>query len=61
MKAFGRLKPELFYARNWQDIAIDKFIENSDAYSRQYNEKRINLSLGSLSPIEYQARLEFTT
>ena len=29
-----------------------------DSYIRWYNEKRIKLSLGSLSPIEYRESLE---
>jgi len=58
---FGRLKTELFYPRNWQDITIDQFIQIVDSYIRWYNEKRIKISLGSLSPIEYRASLGFTT
>lgn len=54
---FGRLKTELFYPRNWQDITIDQFIQIVDSYIRWYNEKRIKISLGSLSPIEYRASL----
>ena len=57
---FGRLKTELFYPRNWQDVSIDQFIGTVDAYIRWYNEKRIKISLGSLSPIEYRASLGFT-
>jgi transposase InsO family protein len=54
---FGRLKTELFYPRNWQDITIDQFTQTVDSYIRWYNEKRIKLSLGSLSPLEYRASL----
>ena len=57
---FGRLKTELFYPRNWKDITIDQFIQIVDAYIRWYNEKRIKISLGSLSPIEYRASLGIT-
>ena len=57
---FGRLKTELFYPRNWQDVSIDQFIETVDSYIRWYNEKRIKISLGSLSPIEYRASLGLT-
>jgi hypothetical protein len=38
---FGRLKTELFYPRNWQDVSIDQFIQTVDAYIRWYNEKRV--------------------
>lgn len=57
---FGRLKTELFYPRNWQGITIDQFIQAVDSYIRWYNEKRIKISLGSLSPIEYRESLGFT-
>lgn len=51
---FGRLKTEMFYPRNWQDVSVDQFIQTVDAYIRWYNEKRIKISLGSLSPVEYR-------
>jgi putative transposase len=57
---FGRLKTELFYPRNWQGTTIEQFIEVVDSYIRWYNEKRIKISLGSLSPIEYRESLGFT-
>jgi putative transposase len=57
---FGRLKTELFYTRNWQDITIDQFIKIVDSYIHWYNEKRIKISLGSLSPVEYRASLGIT-
>ena len=54
---FGRLKTELFYPRSWQDHTVDQFIQIVDSYIRWYNEKRIKISLGSLSPIEYRLSL----
>ncbi|NMM29051.1 MAG: IS3 family transposase [Glaciimonas sp.] len=57
---FGRLKTELFYPRSWQDITIDQFIQIVDSYIRWYNEKRIKISLGSLSPLEFRESLGFT-
>ena len=51
---FGRLKTEMFYPRNWQDVSVDQFILTVDAYIRWDNEKRIKISLGSLSPVEYR-------
>ena len=53
---FGRLKTELFYPRQWQATTIEQFIQVLDAYIRWYNEKRIKISLGSLSPLEYRER-----
>jgi transposase InsO family protein len=54
---FGRLKTELFYPQDWQTTTIDQFIEVVDSYIQWYNEKRIKISLGSLSPIEYRESL----
>lgn len=55
---FGRLKTELFYPRDWKTTTIEQFIQILDSYIRWYNEKRIKISLGSLSPIEYQRALD---
>ena len=50
----GRVKTELFYLRNWQVITIHQFIQIVDSYIREYNDKRIKISVGSLSPLEYR-------
>ena len=47
----------MFYPRDWRSTTIAQFIEELDAYIRWYNEKRIKLSLGYLSPIEYRESL----
>ncbi len=57
---FGRLKTELFYPRDWRTTTIEQFIQILDSYIRWYNEKRIKISLGSLSPIEYRESLGLT-
>ena len=54
---FGRLKNELFYPRDWKSTTIEQFIEVVDSYIRWYNEKRIKISPGALSPIEYRESL----
>ncbi|SDP72933.1 Transposase InsO and inactivated derivatives [Ralstonia sp. 25mfcol4.1] len=54
---FGRLKTELFYPRDWRTATIEQFIKVVDSYIRWYNAKRIKLSLGFLSPIEYRESL----
>jgi len=54
---FGRLKTELFYPRDWQATTIEQFVQAVDSYIRWYNKKRIKISLGSLSPIEYRESL----
>jgi transposase InsO family protein len=56
---FGRLKNELFYPRNWRSTTIEQFISMLDTYIRWYNEKRIKISLGALSPVEYRKSLGF--
>ena len=57
---FGRLKTELFYPRDWQATTLEQFIQAVNAYIRWYNEKRIKISLGSLSPLEYRDSLGLT-
>jgi transposase InsO family protein/transposase-like protein len=54
---FGRLKTELFYPRQWRSTTIEQFIQALDSYIRWYNAKRIKISLGSLSPLEYRESL----
>lgn len=54
---FGRLKTELIYRRNWKDVTLEDFMERIDAYIRWYNERRIKISLGGRSPIEYRHAL----
>jgi putative transposase len=57
---FGRLKTEMFYNRSWEGVTIEQFIEHVNEYIRWYNEKRIKLSLGGVSPVEYRQRLGLT-
>ena len=54
---FGRLKTEFFYPRDWRAVSLAQFIDAVDAYIHWYNETRIKLSLGGLSPIEYRKSL----
>ena len=54
---FGRLKTELFYARDWLSTNIEDFVAALDAYIRWYNEARIKMSLGFRSPIEHRRQL----
>lgn len=48
-------------SRDWKATTIEQFIQVVDSYIRWYNEKRIKISLGSLSPIEYRKSLGLTT
>lgn len=54
---FGRLKNELFYPRDWRGVSLEQFMVEVDSYIRWYNEKRIKVSLGALSPLEYRKSL----
>ena len=54
---FGRLKNEMFYGRDWMGVSIEEFISRLDAYIHWYNETRIKLSLGGMSPLEYRRSL----
>ena len=58
---FGRLKNELFYPRNWQITSIVQFTKELDSYIRWYNERRIKMSLGALSPVEYRKSQSLAT
>ena len=51
---FGTVKTEMFYTRSWNDVCVDEFIAELDAYIRWSNEERIKLSLGGLSPFQYR-------
>ena len=54
---FGRLKNEMFYNRSWTGVSIEDFIDILHEYLVWYNEKRIKLSLGAMSPLEYRRDL----
>lgn len=56
---FGRLKNEMFYNQDWVGVSIEAFIDVLNAYLVWYNEKRIKLSLGNMSPKEYRQSLGF--
>lgn len=51
---FGRLKTEMYYGRKWSGITPEKLMQHVDAYIRWYNERRIKLSLGAVSPEMYR-------
>ena len=57
---FGRVKNEMFYNRSWMEVSIKEFIDILDEYLIWYNEKRIKLSLGAMSPLEYRESLGLT-
>ena len=54
---FGRPKNEMFYNRDWRGVSVPEFITTLNEYLVWYNEKRIKVSLGNMSPIEYRRSL----
>jgi transposase InsO family protein/transposase-like protein len=54
---FGRLKNEMFYGISWLGVSISDFIAELDRYIQWYAEKRIKLSLGGMSPLDYRRSL----
>lgn len=54
---FGRLKVEFFYGRDWSGWSIHGFMDALDEYTHWYNEERIKLSLGGMSPMQYRRSL----
>ncbi|WP_426350453.1 IS3 family transposase [Alloiococcus sp. CFN-8] len=56
---FGRLKNEMFYGYSWAGINIKQFIDQLNKYMQWYAKKRIKLSLGGMSPIDYRKSLGF--
>ena len=51
---FGRIKNEMFYNQNWQNVSINEFIKILNDYLVWYNNKRIKKSLGYMSPLSYR-------
>ena len=51
---FGRLKNEMFYGRSWSSVTIEGFTAFLDQYIHWYAEKRIKVSLGGMSPLQYR-------
>lgn len=54
---FGRLKNEMFYNRNWKHTSVEDFMQELDEYLHWYNEERIKISLGGMSPVQYRRKL----
>ncbi len=51
---FGRIKNEMFYNRTRIGVTMDSFTETLDTYLHWYNTKRIKMSLGGMSPVQYR-------
>ena len=51
---FGRMKMEMFYGRSWFGVTLDELINRTNDFMKWYREKRLKLSLGGLSPMEFR-------
>lgn len=58
---FGRVKNEMYYGRNWAGATLENFMCFLDRYIRWYNEERIKISLGAMSPVKYRQHLRIST
>lgn len=47
----------MFYPRDWRTTSIEQFIQTLEFLHPLGNEKRIKISLGALSPLEYRKSL----
>lgn len=56
---FGRIKNEMFYGRNWKGWSLTAFSRHLDQYLHWFQEERIKLSLGGMSPMDYRRKLGF--
>ena len=54
---FGHIKNEMFYNRDWKNVTTEEFIAYLDNYMIWFAEKRIKMSLGGMSPVEYRKKL----
>lgn len=54
---FGRMKNEMFYGISWQNVSLPCFIQVIEKYMVWYRDKRIKVSLGGMSPLEYRQSL----
>lgn len=54
---FGRLKNEMYYHRDWINTTLDDFMQQVNSYIEWYNQHRIKISLGGLSPSEYRQNM----
>lgn len=48
----------MYYGREWSGATLKNFMQHVDIYIRWYNERRIKLSLGAVSPEMYRSQLD---
>jgi transposase InsO family protein/transposase-like protein len=57
---FGRIKNEMFYYRSWEGVPMAQSVDELDSHLRWYNEERIKMSLGAMSPKAYRQSIGLT-
>ena len=48
---FGRIKNKFFYYHDFKGYSLEKFKNYLDKYKHRYNNDRIKLNLGGMSPV----------
>lgn len=51
------MKNEVFFGVSWTGVSLDVFIQTLNNYMECYCKKRIKVSLGGMSPLEYRMKL----
>lgn len=51
---FERIKNECFYNKDFKGYSLEKFKNYLDKYIHWYNNERIKLNLGGMSPVQYR-------
>ena len=54
---FGIVKNEMFYSRSWDGVSVEESIDELNSFLHWYNDERIKLSLGAMSPMAYRQSL----
>jgi putative transposase len=49
----GRLKVEMYFGEGWNKRTLAELRKAVDEYLHRYNEERLKVSLGGLSPLQY--------
>ena len=51
---FGRIKNEMFYGHDWQNVSTAEFIDELNDYLIWYNNDRIKMPLGGMNTVNYR-------
>ena len=43
----------MYYSKSWLNVSKDEFMDEPNDYIRWYNEKKIEMSLEAMSPMEF--------